>query len=268
MGRSASVRDSLYVHQAAAGRRLPRGIGGASGPGARRPPAALLPGHTGWPRGRFGGGPTPQGTRDGRRCLRGRPDMTRSERIYRKLLLAYPRSFRARYEDEMVRLVDQLRDADAAERPGEHAALWARSVADIASSAPSEHLRKESTVAKRVDPGSVALVVSPERSGPRPLGYAIASVPFVVILFATTFAPGFFESAFANRLRSWAARRDRRPVPGRHLGIDRVPCDPGDSIGDRDRARPARLHHPIDDRGHPGAGGDPRVDEREHLRVI
>ena len=172
---------------------------GASGPGARRPPAALLPGHTGWPRGRFGGGPTPQGTRDGRRCLGGRPDMTRSERIYRKLLLAYPRSFRARYEDEMVRLfLDQLRDADAAERPGEHAALWARSVADIASSAPSEHLRKESTVAKRVDPGSVALVVSPERSGPRRLGYAIASVPFVVILFATTFAPGFFEPAFAN----------------------------------------------------------------------
>jgi len=125
--------------------------------------------------------------------------MTRSERIYRMLLLAYPRSFRARYEEEMVRLfLDQLRDADGADRPGERAALWARSVADIASSAPSEHLRKESTVAKRVDPGSVALTVPPERTGLRRLGYAIAGLPFIVILFAAVFAPGFFEPAYAN----------------------------------------------------------------------
>ena len=125
--------------------------------------------------------------------------MTRSERIYRKLLLAYPRSFRDRYEDEMVRLfLDQLRDVDAADGAGQRAALWGRSVADIASSAPSEHLRKESTVAKRVDPGSVALVVSPERTGPMRLGYAIASLPFIEILFAAIFAPGFLEPAFAN----------------------------------------------------------------------
>ncbi len=125
--------------------------------------------------------------------------MTRSERIYRRLLLAYPRSFRAQYEEEMVRLfLDQLRDADGADRPGERAALWARSVADIASSAPSEHLRKESTVAKRVDPGSVALTVPPERTGLRRLGYAIAGLPFIVILLAAVFAPGFFEPAYAN----------------------------------------------------------------------
>ena len=62
--------------------------------------------------------------------------MTRSERVYRKLLLAYPRSFRARYEEEMVRVfLDQVRDADVADRSGERAALWVRSVADIASSA-------------------------------------------------------------------------------------------------------------------------------------
>ncbi len=125
--------------------------------------------------------------------------MTRAERIYRRLLLAYPRSFRARYEEEMVRLfLDQLRDADGAERPGERAGLWARSVADIASSAPSEHLRKETPVAKRVDPGSVALVVSPERTGLMRLGYAIASLPFIVILFGAAFAAGFFEPVFAN----------------------------------------------------------------------
>ena len=125
--------------------------------------------------------------------------MTRSERVYRKLLLAYPRSFRARYEEETVRVfLDQVRDADVADRSGERAALWVRSVADIASSAPSEHLRKETTVAKRVDPGSVALVVSPERTGPMRLGYAIASLPFIEILFAATFASGFFEPVFSN----------------------------------------------------------------------
>jgi hypothetical protein len=125
--------------------------------------------------------------------------MTRSERIYRKLLLAYPRSFRARYEDEMVRLfLDQLRDAERGAQPGERAALWARSVADIASSAPSEHLRKESPVAKRVDPGSVAVAVSPERSGPRRFGYAIASVPFLLLVILQVAAPGFLEPIFSN----------------------------------------------------------------------
>jgi hypothetical protein len=125
--------------------------------------------------------------------------MTRSERIYRKLLVAYPRSFRDRYQEEMVRLfLDQVRDVDGANQAGERAALWARSVADIASSAPPEHLRKESPVAKQVDPGSVALVVSPERSVPRRLGYAIASLPFFVIIFAATFAPGYFEPVFEN----------------------------------------------------------------------
>ena len=53
-------------------------------------------------------------------------------------------------------------------------------------------------MAKRVDPGSVALVVSPERTGPMRLGYAIASLPFIEILFAAIFAPGFLEPAFAN----------------------------------------------------------------------
>ena len=53
-------------------------------------------------------------------------------------------------------------------------------------------------MAKRVDPGSVALTVPPERTGLRRLGYAIAGLPFIVILFAAVFAPGFFEPAYAN----------------------------------------------------------------------
>jgi hypothetical protein len=125
--------------------------------------------------------------------------MTRSERTYRKLLLVYPRSFRARYEEEMVRLfLDQLRDTDDASRAWERAALWIRSVTDIASTAPSEHLRKETTVARRVDSGSVALVASPERTGLMKLGYAIASLPFVLTVVLQLVAPGFMDPITSN----------------------------------------------------------------------
>ena len=53
-------------------------------------------------------------------------------------------------------------------------------------------------MAKQVDPGSVALVVSPERTGPLRLGYAIASLPFVLIVVALLVAPGFMEPIFSN----------------------------------------------------------------------
>ena len=125
--------------------------------------------------------------------------MTRSERVYRKLLLIYPRAFRAQYEEEMVRLfLDELRDARHSARTGERASLWLRTVADIASSAPGELVRRESPVAKQVDPGSVALDVSPQRTGPMRLGYALASLPFVLIIAVPLIASGFFEPIFAN----------------------------------------------------------------------
>jgi len=125
--------------------------------------------------------------------------MTRSERVYRELLRVYPHSFRAQYEDEMVRLfLDQLGDAASTGRAAERAALWLRTVADIASSAPGEHVRKETSVAKRVDPGSVSLVVAPQGTGFTRLGYAIASLPFVLIVFGQLVAPGFMDPLFAN----------------------------------------------------------------------
>jgi hypothetical protein len=123
-----------------------------------------------------------------------------SERVYRWLLRVFPGAFRAHYEEEMVRLfLDQLRDARGSGRTRDRAGLWLRSVGDVLSSAPAEHLhREEKTVAKPVDPGSVALTAASERSGPTRLGYALACLPFIVLVIAPPIAPGYMEPIFAN----------------------------------------------------------------------
>ncbi len=67
--------------------------------------------------------------------------MSGQERIYRSLLRLYPSDYRAAYSDQMVQLFsDQLRD----EGPGRS---WLKAVGDIPSSAASEHLRRNRTVA-------------------------------------------------------------------------------------------------------------------------
>jgi hypothetical protein len=126
--------------------------------------------------------------------------MTLSERAYRRLLHVFPRSFLAQYEDEMVRLfLDQLRDARGSGRAGRETALWLRSVGDIVSSAPSERLRtEERIVAKPIDPGSVSLTVPTGTTSSQRLGYAIASLPFVLLATITILAAGFMEPVFLN----------------------------------------------------------------------
>ena len=62
-------------------------------------------------------------------------------RIYRGLLRLYPADFRSAYSDQIVQLFsDQLRD----EGPGRS---WLKAVGDIPSSAASEHLRRNRTMA-------------------------------------------------------------------------------------------------------------------------
>jgi hypothetical protein len=126
--------------------------------------------------------------------------VTSSERAYRVLLRLYPRPFRARYEDEMVRLfLDQMRDARESERRRALAAHWLHSLTDIATSAPTEHLQpQEATVAKTVDSSSVEVPVSSGRGGRFTLGYALASSPFVVLLLARLLAGEALEAMFMN----------------------------------------------------------------------
>ena len=69
-------------------------------------------------------------------------------RLYRRLLRLYPSAFRARYEDEMVRLFeDQLRDVRAAGEPAGIARLWLRVLGDLAVTAASERAGRDRTVA-------------------------------------------------------------------------------------------------------------------------
>ena len=79
-------------------------------------------------------------------------------RFYRGLLRFYPSEFRARYGDEMVQLFgDQLRDATASGRPSGPATVWLRTVVDLVTSATSEHLRGDRTVAHALgEPPSIA----------------------------------------------------------------------------------------------------------------
>jgi hypothetical protein len=67
-------------------------------------------------------------------------------RVYGGLLHVYPTEFRRRYGSDMALLFsDQLRDA---RRPSGRAGVWLRGLADIASSAIGEHLRKDRIVAQ------------------------------------------------------------------------------------------------------------------------
>lgn len=67
--------------------------------------------------------------------------MSIHERIYRRLLWLYPAAFRARYAEPMAQLfADQLRESGPLR-------LWVRTVGDLVSSAVSEHLRRDRTVA-------------------------------------------------------------------------------------------------------------------------
>lgn len=78
--------------------------------------------------------------------------------LYRRLLRFYPERFRARYGDEMVQLFgDQLRDATASGRVSSPATVWLRTVIDLVTSATSEHLRRDRTVAHSLaEPPSMA----------------------------------------------------------------------------------------------------------------
>lgn len=74
--------------------------------------------------------------------------MTIHERIYRRLLSLYPAAFRARYAEPMAQLfADQLRDAREAGSPAGSLRLWASTVGDLCTSALSEHLERDRTVA-------------------------------------------------------------------------------------------------------------------------
>lgn len=66
------------------------------------------------------------------------------ERVYRSLLRVYPADYRQAYGDQMVQLFgDQLREAGEAR-------TWFRTLGDLVTTAASEHMRRNRTVAHSV----------------------------------------------------------------------------------------------------------------------
>lgn len=114
--------------------------------------------------------------------------MSPHERIYRRLLWLYPASFRARYTEPMAQLfADQLRDARGGSAPAGSLRLWVRTVGDLFTSAASEHLWKDRTVAH-------SATTVPSFSA-RALGIAgvlaglVLIVPYLVTIDETWFPP-------------------------------------------------------------------------------
>jgi hypothetical protein len=74
--------------------------------------------------------------------------MTTPERIYWRLLRVYPADFRRDYGEPMAQLfADQLRDARGAGAWAGTLGLWIRTLLDISTSAASQHLERDRTVA-------------------------------------------------------------------------------------------------------------------------
>jgi len=147
----------------------------------------------------------------------GAPDrLGPSERVYAGLTRVYPAAFRERYREEMVRLfADQLRDARTGGASGVLTA-WIRALADLASSAAGEHLRKDRTVAQSL------ATFEPTRSM-RWLGAAAVAGGVALLLAFVSWNP--FSDPGLNSIRLilfWfagiavaLAYRDRQELAGR-----------------------------------------------------
>ena len=94
------------------------------------------------------------------RAERGPVDLS----VYRFLLLAYPNSFRREYGPQMVQLFrDCRRDARAESQVFGNCRLWLRTLLDLASTAPAEHLehlRKEHAFMRNLRNDAPALIGS------------------------------------------------------------------------------------------------------------
>jgi hypothetical protein len=105
-------------------------------------------------------------------------------RVYRWTLRLYPAAFRARFADEMVQLFsDQLRDARTGGAPAAVAGTWLRTIGDLVTTATSEHLRRDRTVAH-------SLATAPPSNSSRALGLVgILGGAVLLVVFVVDISP-------------------------------------------------------------------------------
>lgn len=120
--------------------------------------------------------------------------MNRHVRAYKALVRLYPARFRDDFADEMVMLfADQLHDARSTGSRVAVARLWLTSVADLARTAPQQHLEQEEPMPQTVEPGSVP---SSEARGPDRAATTAAAVPLLLWAFLMLAAPGFTDPLY------------------------------------------------------------------------
>lgn len=140
--------------------------------------------------------------------------MSTPERIYRRLLRVYPADFRREYGEPMSQLfADQLRDMRAVGTPAGSLRLWARTVLDIGTSALSQHLERDRTVAHSAAPiptiSSRALGIAGVLAG------VVLLAPFVITFEDSWFGPHILLfNAFVIALAIGMHRRQAAASPG------------------------------------------------------
>ena len=81
------------------------------------------------------------------------------EHVYRRLLRIYPPTFRERYGEDMVELFGtQLREARSSPLGEGTIRLWSRSLADVLSTASSQHLGELAAAVRSFDMVTVELI--------------------------------------------------------------------------------------------------------------
>jgi hypothetical protein len=124
--------------------------------------------------------------------------MNVSERVFRVLVRAYPKRFRAEFEAEMIRLFrEQLRDARRQGRMGV-AMLWVELSADLVVTAPAEHLRERAAQARTTEGNAMIIRSTAGFTKPQRVALVLAAAPVVVSAGMSILAPGAMEPAFAN----------------------------------------------------------------------
>jgi hypothetical protein len=122
--------------------------------------------------------------------------MTRSERLYRLLLRAYPESTRANYGEDMVQAFrDQLR---VTRTPGDRAELWLHTLTDTAASASRARAADRRRVVRAADG---QMIDEPAAQVARPLvpDLAVAAAPIVLFAVLASVAPGYVRPLFDDR---------------------------------------------------------------------
>ena len=116
---------------------------------------------------------------------------TRSERVFRALLRAYPRSTRAASGEDMAQSFgDRLRDAGTPIAKGR---VWVEAFADIAATAPRERLASRRAAA-------VAAGLSFQQRGQTWTDLLVGTWPWLVIAFIAVVSPGFADPLFDSRV--------------------------------------------------------------------